>query len=262
MPTRTALLTLVLLSQTSWSASFDCNKASTATEQAICGNPETGRLDERLAATYRLALKMAQAKKETLRQEQRAWLRSRNALCGGETECLDRAYHERIQLLEQSAGLALRRSPPCSSLYLYPHITSILGSSDWQSTLVQDRLMFHPVDKGRAAFFLSSVGANAHSCTFEGIAEKRNDRWIWESSQYALDSGKAETCRLEFSAWDGGYLSVTVGKVAGGDEHANACQRYFCGVRAYVPENNAFIPAEKLLTPGECQELQYSLGDF
>lgn len=252
-----ALLVLLLAPLNAWSASFDCDKASTPTEKAICSNPETGKLDQRLADIYRLALKTAPEMKEKTKQDQRAWLRSRNALCGADAGCLNKAYNERIQLLEQASGLALRKNPPCSSLYLYPHITSILGANDWESILVQDRLMFHPLGNGRAAFFLSNVAANAHHCTFEGIAEKTGDKWAWESTMFAFDSGKAETCRLEFSRWDGGYLSVSAGS-----DDGNICHRYFCGARAGVPESNAFIPAENLLSPGECQELQYSLGDL
>ena len=36
-------------------ASFDCNKATTATEIAICSDPELSALDELMGQAYRLA---------------------------------------------------------------------------------------------------------------------------------------------------------------------------------------------------------------
>ncbi len=48
-----ALLLSVGLGSVGKAASFDCNKATTETEIAICGDPELSALDELMGFTYR-----------------------------------------------------------------------------------------------------------------------------------------------------------------------------------------------------------------
>jgi uncharacterized protein len=65
-------------------ASFDCGKAATATEHAICANANLSNLDSALGLAYgqRLALDPA------IRQIERGWLAVRNVGCGGDVGCL------------------------------------------------------------------------------------------------------------------------------------------------------------------------------
>ena len=259
---KNAILSLpLLLSLHVGAASFDCTRASTATEKAICASTATGQLDERLADTYRAALSVLPETREELKKEQLSWLRSRDALCGGDNRCLDRSYHERIRLLEERIANRLRQNPPCTSLYAYPHIIRIVRNVDWDTRLDQHRLMLHDLGEDRAALYLSSTGTNAHACTFEGIARKEGDKWTWETSYRDVTSQEDEPCRLEFTRHDGGYISVSVGEEQSPGDIEMTCQRYYCGVRAHVPSSNAFIPAERLLAPGECNELQQSFGE-
>ncbi|MDG1431336.1 MAG: lysozyme inhibitor LprI family protein [Paracoccaceae bacterium] len=55
-------------------ASFDCAKASTEIEHAICNNPELSRLDEEMAAAYR-SIPKSNKYFENLQQDQKDWLR-------------------------------------------------------------------------------------------------------------------------------------------------------------------------------------------
>jgi uncharacterized protein YecT (DUF1311 family) len=261
MKTGILSLTLLLMSLQAGAASFDCNKAATPPEKAICTNAETGRLDERLARLYAIALELLSGSKQTLKQEQLAWLKSRNSRCGGDNDCLDRAYHERIMLLEEQLGSFLRRQAPCESLYLYPHITRAAGEHGWEPVLVRDRFLFHELGDGQAAFYLGSVGPNNHACNFEGIAGKEGDKWVWEAAYHEQETGNSERCVLEFSRWEGGYLSVSVGEEQTPGDIEMACRKYNCGANAFVPANNAFIEAARLLSPAECKALQESLGD-
>ena len=48
-----ALLLSVGFGSMGQAASFDCNKATTETEIAICGDPELSALDELMGFTYR-----------------------------------------------------------------------------------------------------------------------------------------------------------------------------------------------------------------
>ena len=90
----TSVLGTLTLSQ-SHAASFDCSKAGTQVEKAICSDPELGRLDEELMAAYK---KVA----ATERKAQRAWLKYRNT-CGPDVQCLTGMYESRIAVLERAA---------------------------------------------------------------------------------------------------------------------------------------------------------------
>jgi glucose/arabinose dehydrogenase/uncharacterized protein YecT (DUF1311 family) len=100
-----ALLALAsaLSLQAAAAASFDCAKASTPTEKAICADPILSRLDEQLDDAYRVAQKRA-ASRTALRDAQRQWLATRRDVCRN-AACLRAAYQARIDaLLDESKG--------------------------------------------------------------------------------------------------------------------------------------------------------------
>lgn len=64
-------------------ASFDCKKAATPVEKAICANPELSELDSTLGVYYSQAMaKLAPDPRDELRRGQRTWLQARNACAG------------------------------------------------------------------------------------------------------------------------------------------------------------------------------------
>ena len=99
-----AVLALPLHAQV---ASFDCGKASTPTERAICATPELGRKDVTVAAYYQLLLRLKPAAAgmayrefdDQVRAGQRQWLQDERDACRGDRRCLDRAYDRRIDAL-------------------------------------------------------------------------------------------------------------------------------------------------------------------
>lgn len=82
--------------------SFDCSKARAWAEKVICSDPELAALDQELASAYRSArARHSDTRSDSLKQEQRAWLRRRDA-CEGRPQsfgCLRRAYEIRISEL-------------------------------------------------------------------------------------------------------------------------------------------------------------------
>ena len=93
-----ALLLSVGFGSVGNAASFDCNKATTEAEIAICGDPELSALDDLMAKAWELQ------EPETQLNEQRRFLLERNA-CGNRS-CLLRLMGTRVgQLLAYSAGL-------------------------------------------------------------------------------------------------------------------------------------------------------------
>jgi uncharacterized protein len=121
---RRALLSTLLLVTASAAhaqvASFDCAKASTRTEKAVCASPTLGSKDVTLAAYFQLLLRLKPSDAgmtyrefdDKLRSDQRQWLQERDA-CQADAACLDRAYDRRIgvllKLFDANAGLTFGR---------------------------------------------------------------------------------------------------------------------------------------------------------
>jgi uncharacterized protein len=98
-----ALVATICVTLPTFAASFDCLRAKTSTERAICGDEELSDLDEAFDVIFRGALS-DEGESQQIKTEQRQWLGVRNA-CGAGVECLRRAYESRIADL--GAGGAL-----------------------------------------------------------------------------------------------------------------------------------------------------------
>ena len=111
-----ALAWLAALSPAARTQSFDCTKAASPVEIAICGSDALRAADADLAKTYIRALADADPERATqLRGGQRAWLGERNA-CGTKAgtdlaECLDRSYRTRTAAIA-SLPVAATALPP------------------------------------------------------------------------------------------------------------------------------------------------------
>ena len=90
------VLGVLLLSPSVFAASFDCNKASTFVEKAICADSEISSLDESLSSSYRSALADS-SKANAIKLGQHDWIKKRN-LCKDEV-CLKNSYIQRIKAL-------------------------------------------------------------------------------------------------------------------------------------------------------------------
>jgi len=95
-------LGLVGLSPCALAASFDCNKAASATEKLICSDAETSALDGKLQQAYKAALAATDAYgQKALAKEQRNWIKDTRGICQ-DTACLQQAYTARIAVLARN----------------------------------------------------------------------------------------------------------------------------------------------------------------
>ncbi|MCZ0814303.1 MAG: peptidoglycan-binding protein [Pseudomonadota bacterium] len=79
--------------------SFDCGRASTPTEFAICGSPDLAELDRAIARNYSAAMSGADSRTEAqIKNSQKAWLSQRNS-CGADVQCLVNSMAVRSQNL-------------------------------------------------------------------------------------------------------------------------------------------------------------------
>ena len=99
------LISMSAVPAVSFAASFDCAKASSATEKLICGDETISRLDEQLAASYKAGLEKS-TDKDAFKKSQMEWLKQQRA-CKS-VECLKQVYQPRInELGEKGAASAL-----------------------------------------------------------------------------------------------------------------------------------------------------------
>ena len=93
-------------------ASFDCNKAATWVEKAVCSDEVLSQFDDQLAKAYSdaLASLSPEGQKET-KQYQKQWLKNLSPYCNDRlkakrddnaAQCLKDAYKKRIKQLQQS----------------------------------------------------------------------------------------------------------------------------------------------------------------
>lgn len=85
-------------------ASFDCARAASPTERAICHDPHLGGLDRALGAAYQARL----AREPDLRQQQRGWLRARDVGCGSDRACLAAFIQNRLAWMQGAAPMPTR----------------------------------------------------------------------------------------------------------------------------------------------------------
>ena len=77
-----------------YAASFDCSKATSWVEKAICADPQLSDLDEHLMVSYKKALSNT-TNEASLKSAQRDWIKSVRNVCQKE-DCLKEAYTSRL----------------------------------------------------------------------------------------------------------------------------------------------------------------------
>lgn len=119
-----AVLALAGMQGAANAASFDCAKAGTRTEKAICADPAVSRMDEDMATAFKAAMEAWPAGnwKDFLRREQRDWIKTRDSECKADAACLKRDYELRIAFLKRGhlkyMGRYVEGKCPADGLYL------------------------------------------------------------------------------------------------------------------------------------------------
>ncbi|CUH61620.1 lysozyme inhibitor LprI family protein [Thalassobacter stenotrophicus] len=94
-----ALLLSVGIGSVGKAASFDCNKATTETEIAICSDPELSALDELMGGLW-----VSRDREPHEVKLQTNWLARRNA-CEGRSSCIAFHYNTHLEALEKKRPL-------------------------------------------------------------------------------------------------------------------------------------------------------------
>lgn len=96
---RLFVILLLAVSGSASAASFDCNKASTFVEKAICSDKTLGELDDALSSNYKsmLASNIGDGARKELRTTQRIWLADRNKCTT--RSCVEALYRQRVDAI-------------------------------------------------------------------------------------------------------------------------------------------------------------------
>lgn len=105
-----AASTVLLLPDRSEAASFDCARARSASERAICGNRALEDRDVKMATLYAVNRQLAggMGALGSMRDRQTQWLGQRER-CAASVACIRRAYDTRITELERGVAAAAGR---------------------------------------------------------------------------------------------------------------------------------------------------------
>ena len=100
---------LLLAATAANAASFNCAKAKSPDEIAICHNGSLSDLDVKMATLYgvRLGIPMLMGARGAVQDEQRAFLVNRG-YCGKDAACIGAAYQQRIDELQQAIAAAMQ----------------------------------------------------------------------------------------------------------------------------------------------------------
>ncbi|MCO5733987.1 lysozyme inhibitor LprI family protein [Rhizobium sp. SSA_523] len=84
-------------------ASFDCARQDLAADETvICEDRALNDMDVRMVTTFELLTGlMPMGNRDILREDQSAWLKTRQA-CGGDNACISKAYATRMEQLQEA----------------------------------------------------------------------------------------------------------------------------------------------------------------
>lgn len=102
-----ALAAVIIAAGAAPAAAFDCAKARTDVERAICASDAARQANDRMEAAYfALRDRLSESGRRLLLDGQKAWLRHRDASCGAEPGCLEETSRTRAEELEKTpAGM-------------------------------------------------------------------------------------------------------------------------------------------------------------
>ena len=103
------------------SPSFDCAKAGTNVEKAICSDEELANLDKSLSDTY-ISLKkgLTATEVKALKDSQRMWMKQRDTNCSSDIPCLRETYSTRLSELTRQKQLLAKKGKKYKNFVFEP----------------------------------------------------------------------------------------------------------------------------------------------
>lgn len=187
-----------VVSTDAFAASFDCSKAGTLVENAICSDPTLSELDNGPSQAYKAALAGSTAP-EALKADQKAWLSQRNQC--RDASCLRAAYQTRLSVLQAAAKTTEEKNS----------VTGTYKSRNGEVLVLQ-------TGPNRIKFALSaSYGMNTGEVSGEAPFSKNNAIYASEPddcvinfkfSSRSLDLAQEGTCGMGFNVFGTGTYKL------------------------------------------------------
>lgn len=176
---------------------FDCTKARTAVEHALCntGNPRMGWIDRTMNDLYGASLKAQPGNGSALRANQREWLAHRDSCKGSENKimnCLWESYGARFNEI--------------ATPYDTSHLTG--RYSQHQRTALIEVVLFP--DRTLATYAEASLGAPSYnSCNLSFRAPLNGDAVDYTLPREDWMGPKDPLCRIQLTKTRSGFLVKT-----------------------------------------------------
>jgi uncharacterized protein len=187
--------------------SFECGRASSPVERAICADPQLAMADREMAGAYdRLAARLSGPARQALVEDQLRWIADRNRACATDTDgivpCLRSLYGARRDNLVAFADGA------------YPFISQhaligsgTLGRIAWSYDIAYPRFDGDTADFGavnrRYADAAAKAAAEATPKPDAGIDRKQ--QWTYQQSfTISRPNARAVTVAVQFYGFSGG----------------------------------------------------------
>ena len=165
-------------------ASFDCNKATTKTEVAICNDPDLSKLDETLAVIWK-----REARSNDDNGKQRAWLTNRDVLFDDPTckrldnnGCLIEHYEYRIQELVTGCAIDIDIPKKWDEYYPLDELEMLLEASNKFEDCRLAKLNALDVDFEKVSASISLTPMGSCAITFDPFMYPISER----SGHYAM----------------------------------------------------------------------------
>lgn len=209
---------LIAAPATAQQASFDCAKARTPVEKAICDTPYAAELDRAMDELYRAVL--AKGPRAPTEAAQRKWLAARDARCGRakvDPDCLARHYKQRIVELARPARPATAPGAFITGRYAY------------REKAQAGEMFLAEMPDGRTLAIIDTVNVghiSPHTCSFaQRSAERRGDVLLFR------DAEASKTCGLEIAVSGNRAVMREVPK------DCFELAQYNCGAHGYMLGN-------------------------
>lgn len=208
---------LLLLATPAHAASFDCTKATTAVEKAICASPRLNALDDELA----IAVRDARQAERPIQAAHSSWIREGRNRCGGSEACLEQVYLLRISQLRSGSLFALEKAPGT----IFGRYVDVKENCFADKTAPDGKRCEGTVEnvmtikRGRGntiGVTMELVFFNGHLCSFESTGE-------WSNGELRLpqfEKSNEQNCVL-VATFDGERVSIR--------DPLGVCRHNFCG---------------------------------
>lgn len=197
-------------------ASFNCSKASTSVEKAICASKTLSRLDEQLAKAYESVLLLSDHP-DVVNSQQKEWLRTVRDICQDEP-CLQSAYEHRLAQLAATPQAEWKtfRDTTLGIEISYPSNRKVqVGCRRSKSCIA---LIGEPMANSEYLIAFEVFDGDLEKiATEQAVFEKHNNIWIAKgrSDEYAV-------APLEGRGWQGLKATVDCGIADRQGFHAGA----------------------------------------